>query len=339
VQWSRSIVCSVAVVLGLGLPSVLAQPAPSERLAEVNGEAITAKEVEAALGAKLSKLQEQIYNLKRQELEALIAERLLAQEAARRGVTVSALVEAEVTAKTAAVTDKEVDAYYQANKNRLSGEEATVRQSVQERLQRQKVAARKAQLVDSLKSQGHVVVHLQRPPIARVAVSVDGAPVRGADGAVVTLVEFSDYHCPFCKRAQPTMKQLLERYPGKIRHVFRDFPIDSLHPQARGAAEAARCAQDQSKFWEYHELLFSNAPKSSPEDLRRYAQQAGLDVPTFERCVSAGTHRATVQRDVDEATRLGLNGTPAFFINGRPVHGAQPLDVFARVIEEELGRP
>ena len=155
----------------------------------------------------------------------------------------------------------------------------------------------------------------------------------------MTLVEFSDFQCPYCKRAQATLKQIIERYPGKVRHLFRDFPLESLHPEARRAAEAARCAQDQGKFWEYHDVLFANSPSLATDDLRRYAEQVGLEVPTFERCVSTGVHRATVQRDLEEGIRLGVNGTPAFFVNGRALHGAQPLEAFARVIEEELSRP
>jgi protein-disulfide isomerase len=311
----------------------------SEPLAEVNGNAITVEELERSLGTRLSELLEQVYDLKRRELDALIAQRLLAQEAVKRGISVPALLDAEVTAKVGLVTEQEVEAFYQANKARMRGDEANVRQRVRAHLQQQKLAARREVFVDSLRSQAKVVVRLEPPPVVRVDVPIDGAPVRGPARAKVTLVEFSDYQCPFCKRAQTTVKQVLDRYRGKVRHVYRDFPIESLHPLARGAAEAARCAHDQGKFWAYHDLLFTNAPEAAPADLRRYAEQVRLDVPIFERCISAGTHREAVQRDIDEATRLGLNGTPAFFINGRPLYGAQPLEAFARVIEEELSRP
>ncbi|MGE5851144.1 MAG: DsbA family protein, partial [Candidatus Methylomirabilota bacterium] len=188
-------------------------------------------------------------------------------------------------------------------------------------------------------SKAKVLVRLHPPPLVRVEVSIDGAPIRGAPNAPVTLVEFSDFHCPFCKQVQPTLAQLLARYPGKVRLVYRDFPIDSLHPQARRAAEAARCAQDQGKFWEYHDLLFAEAPKATTEDLSRFAQQVGLDLAKFESCLSGGFHRAAVQRDIDDGSRAGVNGTPAFFINGRPLSGAQPLEAFVQLIEEELARP
>lgn len=248
------------------------------------------------------------------------------------------LLDAEVTAKIRLVTEKEIEDFYQANNAGLRGEEAAVRQNIRAYLQQQKVAARREHFVQSLRAQARVVVHLQPPPVIRVDVSIAGAPVRGAAEAPVTLVEFSDFHCPFCKRVQPTLMQLLERYPGKVRLVYRDFLIDSLHPQARRAAEAARCAHDQGKFWDYHDLLYAEAPRASPEDLGRYAAQVGLEPPTFERCLSGGAHRTTVQRDLDEGIRLGVTGTPAFFVNGRPLSGAQPLEAFDRVIEEDLAR-
>lgn len=330
---------ALILTLILSPASTSVAASPPEPLAQVNGDTITAEDLERALGVRLSRLQDQIYELKRRELDTLIAQRLLAQEAARRGISVAALLDAEVTAKVGLVTEQDIEAYYQANKSRLRGDEAEAKQRIRALLQERKLAARRQDLVDSLRSQAKIVVRLERPPAIRLDVPIDGAPARGSADALVTLVEFSDYQCPFCKRAQATVKQILDRYPGKIRHVYRDFPIDSLHPQARNASEAARCAHDQGKFWDYHDLLFTNSPRAGSDDLRRYAEQAGLNVSEFQRCLAAGTHRAAVQSDIDEAARLGLTGTPGFFINGRPLPGAQPLEAFIRVIEEELARP
>jgi protein-disulfide isomerase len=313
-----------------------ADPSKNEPLAEVNGETITAKDLEDALGARLSKLEEQIYDLKRRELDSMIAQRLLAQEAARRGISVPALLDAEVTAKVGLVSEKEIEDFYQQNKARMRGDETEVRQKIRAFLQQQKLNARREAFVESLRSQGQVVVRLSPPPAIRVEVSTDGAPIRGAADAPVTIVEFSDFECPFCKQTRPTLKQLLERYPGKVRLAYRDFPLDSIHPQARRAAEAARCASDQGKFWEYHDVLFTQSPQLAFEDLRRYAGQLGLDVAKFESCLAAGVHKAAVQRDLDEGNRLGITGTPAFFINGRTLSGAQPLEAFTRLIDQEL---
>jgi protein-disulfide isomerase len=137
---------------------------------------------------------------------------------------------------------------------------------------------------------------------------------------------------------QPTLTQVLEKYPGKVRLLFRHLPLDALHPQARSAAEASWCAQDQGKFWEYHDLLFANAPKAAEDDLKHYAEQSDLDVKKFESCLSQNLHRDNIQRDVDEVTKLGMSGTPAFFINGRFLDGAQPLENFVQIIDDELAR-
>jgi protein-disulfide isomerase len=341
VRFIHGMFISVVAVMStatIGTAQTVTAAPVSERLAEVNGETITAKDVETNIAAKLSQLNEQIYNLQRQELESLIAQRLLAQEAAKRGMSVSALLDAEVTAKVGLVTEHEVEAFYQANKSRMRGDETTARQNIRTHLQQQKLAAERARFVQALRSRSKVLVHLAPPPVFRANVSTDGAPVRGAADAAVTLVEFSDFHCPFCKRAQGTIKQILDKYPSKVRHVFRDFPVDGLHPQARQAAEAARCAKDQGKFWEYHDALFAGPPSAAPGDLRRYAEQTGLNVASFEQCVSSGAHRSAVQRDYEDGAKLGISGTPAFFINGRLVSGAQPLEAFVRVIEEELSR-
>jgi protein-disulfide isomerase len=192
--------------------------------------------------------------------------------------------------------------------------------------------------VEALRAKANVRVNLDPPPIIRVEVSTHDAPVRGMVEAPVTVVEFSDYHCPFCKRVQPTLDQLLMKYPQKVKLVFRNFPLDKLHPQARGAAEAAQCAKEQGKFWEYHDLLFTNAPKAASEDLGNYAQQVGLDGKKFELCLADVGQQAAVQQDVADGARLGITGTPMFFINGRPLSGAIPFKRFVQVIEEELAR-
>ena len=129
----------------------------------------------------------------------------------------------------------------------------------------------------------------------------------------------------------------MSRYGDKVKVVHRDFPIDQLHPQARKGHEAARCANDQGKFWAYHDVLYAKAP-AKPEQLKAIAQEVGLDLPAFDQCLASGKHQLEVLKDVDEGTRLGVSGTPTFVINGRLVSGAQPLESFARVIEDELAR-
>jgi protein-disulfide isomerase len=309
-----------------------------DALAEVDGAAITSEEVEKSLAGQLSKLEEQIYNLKRQKLDALINEKLLEKEAAKRKLAVPALLDAEITSKVGLVTEQEIEKFYQEKKAQIKGEQAQVREQMRAFLQNQKLAAKREEFLTSLRSQAKIVDNLKPPAAARVEVSVDGAPFRGPANSPVTIVEFSDFECPFCKRAHPTLMQLLEKYAGKVKLVYRDFPLESIHPQARRAAEAARCANDQGKFWDYYNTLFTESPKLAPDDLKRYAAQAGIDVKKFDDCLSGGVHKTALQKDIDEGTRLGVTGTPAFFINGRPLTGAQPLEAFARIIDDELAR-
>jgi len=165
-------------------------------------------------------------------------------------------------------------------------------------------------------------------------------PTLGQADAPITIVEFSDYQSPFCNRhvseTMPTlMAEMIET--GRVRYEFKDFPLDNIHPEARSAAEAARCAADQQKFWEYHDVLYAAGNDVSDPTLLAHAAKVGLDSAAFGACLAAGKHKAGIEKDIAEAAKLGLQSTPAFFVNGRLVSGAQPLEAFAELIDEELG--
>ena len=329
---------SVAVLSLIAVFVIQRQQAAGEPLAEVDGMPVTAEEVDKAIGAPLVKLQEQIYNLKRQKLEELVTATLLTREARKRGLSVPALLDAEVTSKVALVTEQEVEAFYEKNKARVPGDPAEARQQIRIHLQNEKIAAKKQDYFQVLRSKAKVAVHLQPPPVHRVEVATNGAPFKGPTRAPVTMVKFEDFHCPFCKKVQPTVAQVLSKYGNKVRLVHRDFPIDSIHPVARKAHEAARCANEQGKFWQYHDVLYANAPKADAADLKSYAKEVGLDVQAFEKCLASGKFQDVVQKDVDEGARLGVTGTPSFFINGRLLSGAQPLEAFVGIIDAEISQ-
>ena len=160
----------------------------------------------------------------------------------------------------------------------------------------------------------------------------------GPSDASVTIIEFSDYQCPYCSRAESVVKQVLERYPDQVRFVYRHLPLESIHPQARAAAEAAVCAEDQGRFWEYHELLFANQQAISAAKLSELAEQVGLDEEAFASCTADDSTRQRVQRDISDAGAAGASGTPAFFVNGIPLSGVQPLEEFVELIDSELTR-
>jgi protein-disulfide isomerase len=326
------------LALCIGMQSAGAQsPKPTTPAAKVGDEVITLEEVEQALRPQLAKLEEQRHALLDEKLEQLIGDRLLAQEAKKRGVPVDQLLKSEVYAKAPEVTDADVSAFMTQNRARLpQGDEAELKLKVWDYLRNQKVSERRQAFIQSLRAQNAVAVYLQPPAAARVPVSADKGFVRGAKDAPVTIVEFSDFQCPFCKNATATVKQVVEKYQGKVKWVFRDFPIPSLHPAAPKAHEAARCAAEQGKFWEYHDLLFEKSPRQAPDELKQYAKDLKLDADAFGQCLDSGKHQAEINRDMNEGAQLGITGTPTFFINGRQLVGAQPATTFQRIIDSEL---
>ena len=313
---------------GAGAPSVLAT---------VNGAPITEDDVRKTAGLEISRLEEQIYQLRKQQVDALVARRLLEAEAARRGQSIEALEQSEITAKAGAVTEPEIDAFVEANRARIRGDVAQLRPQIREFLQQQKADARRTVLVDGLRASAKIDIHLEPPVAFRATVDIAGAPVRGTPTAPVTIVEYSDFHCPFCRRVQPTLTSLLQKYPGKVRLIYKHLPLDGLHPQARRVSEAAWCAAKQDKFWGFHDAVYADSGNdASDTTLTRYATTAGLDAAAFTACLASPETKAAIQRDVEQGEALGLNSTPGFFVNGREIRGAQPIEAFESIIDEEL---
>jgi protein-disulfide isomerase len=337
-------VAVAALALGIWVGTAAAQKAPvgvnsPAPAARVGDEVITLEELEQAVKPQLAKLEEQRYEILDQRLDQLIGERLLAQEAKRRNVSVEDLLKTEVFGKAPDVPDSEVQAFITQNKGRLPKmDDKELRLKVWDHLRSQKVNEQRQTYVQGLRGQSKVTVLLQEPTSVRYDVSGDRGFSRGSKDAPVTIVEFSDFQCPFCKTATTTIKQVLDKYPGKVRLVFRDYPLVSLHPQAPKAHEAARCAADQAKFWEYHDVLFERSPKLSVPELKRYAQDLKLDATAFAQCLDSGKYTAEVDKDFQEGASLGLTGTPSFFINGKQIVGAQPFAAFQKVVDGELAK-
>ncbi|HUO24017.1 MAG TPA: thioredoxin domain-containing protein [Candidatus Aquilonibacter sp.] len=316
--------------------SAFSQSGQTATVAEVDGERISAQELKEASGEDLATLEEQAYRLKQQKLEELIDNRLLSQEAKRRSIPLDELIRTEVTAKAKEVTSEEIHRVYELNKSKLQRPESEVAGQLRTVLIEQNTATRRHEFANTLRARAQVTVYLDPPAPYRAVVGLDG-PSRGAPSAPVTIVEFEDFQCPFCRKAQDTLQQVLLKYKDSVRFVHRDFPLQPLHPASWKAHEAARCAAEQGKFWEYRDLLYKNAP-AAPEQLPTFASQLGLDSIAFKTCLESGKFKAAVQKDEDEGDRLGVQGTPFFFINGRPFPGAQPESEFSRVIDEELNK-
>lgn len=327
--------CALIALAGLMFMAATGS-ATAQAVADVDGDKITSTDLEQAAGQALATLEEQAYRIKQQKLEELVGDRVLAHEADRRHVSVDSLVASEITSKVAPVTAEEMHALYEANRNQLPGTELELKDQLDAYLRAQKAAARRQEFIRSLQSASAITVYLTAPAPFRAHLQGTG-PSRGPAEAPVTIVVFEDFQCPFCKQVHQTLEMVLARYKDRVRLVHRDFPLDALHPAAWKAHEAARCAEQQGKFWEYRNLLYVNAPAAGPDQLSGYASQAGIDVKSFTQCLSSTVFKAAVQADVSEGNRLGVNGTPAFFVNGRLLSGAQPEAEFARIIDEELG--
>ncbi len=174
-------------------------------------------------------------------------------------------------------------------------------------------------------------------PVTRYDVPVDDDFILGPVDAPITIIEFSDYECPYCQKFHiEVFGQLLAAYPNQIRFVYRDFPLTSIHPNAFTAALAANCAGEQGAYFEYHDALFSGLYGLGADAYQRYASDLGLDMGSFGSCVETAKYQAEVQADFDYAAQLGIRSTPTFFVNGIPVVGAQPLEVFRQLIDAEL---
>ena len=175
------------------------------------------------------------------------------------------------------------------------------------------------------------------PEITRYAVSIDDDPILGPEDASITIIEFSDYECPYCRRwHQEVLPQLIEEYPDQVRLVYRDFPLTSIHANAVPAAVAANCAHEQDGYWEFNELLFNSEQGLSTEAYQQYAEEIGLDSDSFDECLESNRYEDEVMADFEFASQLGIRSTPTFFINGIALVGAQPYEVFKQLIDQEL---
>ena len=158
---------------------------------------------------------------------------------------------------------------------------------------------------------------------------------KGSKNSPVTLIEYSDYECPYCARAEATIKDVLDEYGSKIYFVYKDFPLP-FHNNAQKAAEASRCALEQNKYWEYHDALFKNQQSLDTNSLKTYAKSLGLDETKFSECLDSNKYTEKVKQDIEEGQSKGVTGTPTFFVNGKMLVGAQPFDAFKEIIDKEL---
>ena len=286
--------------------------------------------------ARIRMLQE-LYDTRRRTLDIVIGEILVEREAVARGVSRDELLALELPSRTLPVTDGDVALLYGQNQNAFGGR--TLEQMTPEIrafLDQQRPTQALHAFMNDLRTDADDVQIDLDPPRTTVALDADD-PVFGPSSASVEIIEFSDFQCPFCQRLTDTLEQLKAEYGNAIRLVFKDYPLPN-HAQAFKAAEAGNCANQQGKFWELHDTMFSRQSELEVDDLKRHAGELGMNQAAFDACLDSGRFAEQVNADLMAGQQYGVSSTPTVFINGRAVMGAAPFDVFDEIVREELAR-
>ena len=339
-------IAATAVALGGAISCAMLrstdEPSGSAAAARVGGVEITVAELDESLQGEILRMEvdhrRAIYRTRQNGLRFLIDDELIEAEAARRGITPKDLFETEVAGPAQDVSDEDLRELYDHNRERLEGSYQELRDKLRDYWVRQQYEQNKLSLLARLHEEAEIDVLLPYPDLPVVAVPGGAtSPSRGPEGAPVTIVEFSDFQCPFCDRVRPSLLALLEDYPEELRLVYRHFPL-SAHPLASPAAEASACAGEQERFWTYHDLVFENQAELSEEKLFEFANTAALDLEIFRVCFEEGRYQEQVRADYRAGLEAGVRGTPAFFVNGRPLSGADAESDLRLMIERELAR-
>jgi protein-disulfide isomerase len=322
--------CSFGLVLTT--VSVLqAQQGPEslQVVAEVGGQKLTLGDLQQQLGGKLLQARYQYYMNQRKALDQLIDDKLLEIEARNRRLSVDELLKTVVYKDVKDPTEDQMQVYYEGMESTESY--AAMRDQILDHIRELRRDKARANFVKELRNNARVQILLE-PPL--IDVNVKDAYAQGPKTSPVTLVEFADYECPYCQKITPELQKLEKEYAGRLAVVHKDFPLP-IHHTSEKAAEAARCAGEQGKFWEYHDVLFYSK-QLQISDLKADARVLRLDGDRFDKCLDDGAEAANVKKDLEEAHQLGLTGTPSFFVNGHFFSGAADYGVLKEMVDMEL---
>lgn len=313
----------------LGAGSMSAQNDTGEVVANVGGVKVTMAELEQEESAKLLSAHYQYYQAQTKALNELIDKKLLEQKAKSENLTVDQLVDRDIKSQVKDATEDQLKVYYEGLETDQPYD--AVRGKILEQIRQVRTTKARSAYVKALRAQTAVYITLA-PPHAHV--DVQNAQMLGSEKAPVTVVEFADYECPYCQKVAADVKKLQADLGDKVAFIFKDFPL-SMHTRAEKAAEATRCASKQGKYWELHDELF-HSKELDVDQLKAQAQALKLDTAQFDKCLDSGEQAAAVERDRKEGLRLGITGTPSFFINGHFLSGALDYATLRQVVEQQL---
>jgi protein-disulfide isomerase len=324
------------VTLALGVAPTLSRAQGSSMgkdsnvIAEVNGQKLMMSDLEQTEGSKLLQARSSFYDAQRKALDDLIDQSLLEQQAKKDNLTVDKLLEREVTSKLPPdPTDDQLRVYYEGIDTDQPYD--AVKDKILQHVRDARTAKAKAAYLVKLRSQSNIMIALQ-PPQANV--NLANSILKGSPSAQVVLVEFADYQCPYCQKVHPDIDKLKAEFGDKLSIAFKDFPLP-MHPFAQKAAEAARCAGVQGKFWEFHDALFTEKKLELPQ-LKEQARALHLDGAAFDKCLDSGEQASVVAKDYAEGKKLGITGTPSFFVNGHYFSGAVNYTMLRDMVHQQL---
>ncbi len=310
--------------------------ADQQTIAELNGEPISSDQVESRAATKLYRLRWEIYETLKTEAQALVDERLLEEEAKKRGLSTEELLRQEVDEKSVPATDADIDAYIKEHNVKETGEEA--RNRLRTYLTDRARIQRKLDFQEALRKKANYKFFIEEPERPRMQVSVEGCPARGAADAPVTIIEFSSFSCEHCADSSRKVQRLTEEFPGTIRLVHRDF-LNMFDERGLSAAEAGRTAAAQGKFWEFHDYIYSLSGDFKDEDLPKILSTVGVDPAPYEQAHEQASYIMGIKHDIEDGVDAGVTSVPALFINGRYISGTFPYERLRQMVAEELHLP
>jgi protein-disulfide isomerase len=323
------------------VPSADAEPAADAVVATWSGGQLSYGQLMEDVKGRLIKQEieylNERYSTMRQGIDSKINEALLDAEAKKRGVADAEALVTQISEENATVSDAEISSFYDENKARFRGKPLEqVKEAVSGQLVKSKQREAMNNLVEQLRNQADVDVALEAPDLPRLSVDVGSNPPRGPEDAPITIIEFADYECPYCTRGYTTMRGVMDKYEGKVKWYFRDFPL-SFHRNAVSYSVAANCAGEQGKYWEMHDAILDNQKGLvGAGGVEGLAEKIGLDTAAFGTCTGNSESTERVMSDMTDGQAVGVSGTPAYFINGIMISGAQPLENFESIIDREL---
>ncbi|MAZ47579.1 MAG: hypothetical protein CME65_03395 [Halobacteriovoraceae bacterium] len=297
---------------------------------------VTEEELLSGIEVELYEAEMKIFEIKFNRLKTLLVEKYMAKDPKAKGLTNDEFFE-KVIAPTVKVSEQEVNDFIKERKIPAQQINDQVLAKIKQFLSGQKKADALEEWLAGKAGKDGVTVFFQKPSRPTFDVQVGNAPTVGGENAKVTIVEFSDFQCPYCAEGSKVLKQLKDKYGSKIKVAMKQFPLP-FHTQARGASIAALCVneQDTAKFWKMHDELFADQSKLSAEDLKSTAKSLGVDMDKYETCVSQKTYEKQVNADIEQGKNLGVKSTPTFFVNGQLVRGVMPVEEFSELIDQQL---